>query len=65
MYGENPPVAAVENDKIVYKNISDNVQFMNELNQVATYVQLPLLINNKSAHGDLYVYTNKNNMKKD
>ena len=45
------------------KNISDNVTFMNELNQVATYVQLPLLMNNKSAHGDLYVYTNKNSLK--
>ena len=45
------------------KNISDNVTFMNELNQVATYVQLPLLMNNKSAHGDLYVYTNKKSLK--
>lgn len=45
------------------KNINDNVSFMNELNQVATYVQLPLLMNNKSAHGDLYVYTNKKSLK--
>lgn len=45
------------------KNISDNVQFMNELNQVATYVQLPLLMNGKSAHGDLYVYTKKKSLK--
>jgi len=41
------------------KNINDNVSFMNELNQVASYVQLPLLMNGKSAHGDLYVYTKK------
>lgn len=45
------------------KNIKDNVAFMNELNQVVTYVQLPLLMNNKSAHGDLYVYTNKKSLK--
>ena len=45
------------------KNINDNVSFMNELNQVVTYVQLPLLMNNKSAHGDLYVYTNKKSLK--
>jgi len=45
------------------RNISDNVTFMNELNQVVTYVQLPLLMNNKSAHGDLYVYTNKKSLK--
>ena len=45
------------------KNIADNVTFMNELNQVVTYIQLPLLMNNKSAHGDLYVYTNKKSLK--
>lgn len=45
------------------KNIIDNVEFMNELNQVATYVQLPLLMNNRSAHGDLYVYTKKKSLK--
>lgn len=44
-------------------NIKENVTFMNELNQVVTYVQLPLLMNNKSAHGDLYVYTNKKSLK--
>ena len=44
-------------------NIKENVQFMNELNHAVTYVQLPLLMNNKSAHGDLYVYTNKRSHK--
>ena len=44
-------------------NIKENVQFMNELNHAVTYVQLPLLMNNKSAHGDLYVYTNKRSLK--
>lgn len=41
------------------QNLTDNVNFMNELNQAVTYVQIPLLMNNQSAHGDLYVYTNK------
>ena len=54
---DNPEVANAA------KSISDNVTFMNELNQVATYVQLPLLMNNKSAHGDLYVYTKKKSLK--
>ncbi|MDO4189434.1 MAG: flagellar hook-length control protein FliK, partial [Lachnospiraceae bacterium] len=54
---DNPEIASAA------KNINDNVAFMNELNQVATYVQLPLLMNNKSAHGDLYVYTKKKNLK--
>ena len=44
-------------------NIKENVQFMNEINHAVTYVQLPLLMNNKSAHGDLYVYTNKRSLK--
>lgn len=45
------------------QNLNDNVNFMNQLNQAVTYIQLPLLMNNQSAHGDLYVYTNKKNLK--
>ena len=40
-------------------NIRDNIDFMNQLNQVFTYVQLPLKMNDEASHGDLYVYTNK------
>lgn len=43
-------------------NISDNVEFMNQINQMFNYVQLPLKLSNSQAHGDLYVYTNKKNM---
>ena len=39
--------------------LHDNVDFMNQMNQVFTYVQLPLKMNEQAAHGDLYVYTNK------
>lgn len=39
--------------------IADNVDFMNQLNQLFTYVQLPLKMSEQSAHGDLYVFTNK------
>ena len=45
------------------QNLNDNVNFMNQLNQAVTYIQIPLMMNNKSAHGDLYVYTNKKNLK--
>lgn len=45
------------------QNLNDNVSFMNQLNQAVTYIQIPLMMNNKSAHGDLYVYTNKKNLK--
>ena len=35
---------------------------MNQLNHVFTYIQLPLKLAGNSAHGDLYVYTNKKNL---
>lgn len=41
------------------QNLMDNVQFMNQLNEMMTYVQLPLKLSQENAHGDLYVYTNK------
>lgn len=43
-------------------NISENVEFMNQMNQMFNYVQLPLKLSNSQAHGDLYVYTNKKNL---
>lgn len=43
-------------------NISENVEFMNQMNQMFNYIQLPLKLSNSQAHGDLYVYTNKKNM---
>lgn len=46
------------------QNIRENVDFMNQLNQFYSYVQLPLKFNESSAHGDLYVYTNKRNLAK-
>ena len=41
------------------QNLSDNVQFMNQLNEMMAYVQLPLKMSEENAHGDLYVYANK------
>lgn len=45
--------------------LKNNVDFMNQLNQFATYVQLPLKMLSGEAHGDLYVYTNKRNLAKE
>ncbi len=45
-------------------NLRSNVDFMNQLNNVMTYLQLPLKMNEDTAHGDLYVYTNKKNLSK-
>lgn len=44
-------------------DIRSNVEFMNQLNQIYTYVQLPLKLSGQNANGDLYVYTNKKNLK--
>ena len=44
------------------QNINDNVNFMNQLNQMAAYVQLPIRMNQENAHGELYVYTKKKNL---
>ena len=45
------------------QNISDNVQFMNQINQMMAYVQLPIRMAQENAHGELYVYTKKKNLK--
>ena len=39
------------------QNIKSNMQFMNDLNQMMQYVQLPLKMAQENTHGDLYVYT--------
>ena len=40
-------------------NLSNNLDFMNQLNQMFQYVQLPLQMTGQDVHGDLYVYRNK------
>lgn len=39
--------------------IRDNLSFIHEVNQMYTYVQLPLQLNGQHTTGDLYVYTNR------
>lgn len=43
-------------------NLQNNLDFMNQLNQMFSYVQLPLKMTEGRAHGDLYVYTNKRSL---
>lgn len=44
-------------------NMKSNVDFLNQVNQMYAYIQLPLkLSDGDTAHGDLYVYSNKKNM---
>ena len=44
------------------ENIRGNVEFMNQVNEAYTYVQVPLKMNGQNASGQLYVYTNKKNI---
>lgn len=44
--------------------LSGNIDFMNQMNQMFTYIQLPLKLQSQEANGELYVYTNKKNLAK-
>ncbi len=44
-------------------NVRGNVEFMNQLNQAYTFVQIPLKMAGQKASGQLYVYTNKRDIK--
>ncbi|MCI8448365.1 MAG: flagellar hook-length control protein FliK [Eubacterium sp.] len=44
--------------------VRDNIEFMHQINQAYTYVQIPLKLANQNAHSDLYVYTNKRSLRK-
>lgn len=48
----------------VIQNTASNLDFMNQLNQMHAYIQLPLKMANQNAHGELYVFTNKRNLAK-
>lgn len=38
------------------RSVQDNLRFMNDLNELMSYVQLPVQIRDKNIHGDFYVY---------
>lgn len=54
-----------QNTATAYKatvNLAQNLDFMQQINQMYTYVQLPLRLQHGEAHGDLYVYSNKKHL---
>lgn len=58
--------------KDIFKQVSqgasdmrENLQFMKTLNETFQYIQLPLKLQNQNTHGDLYVMTRKETLKKD
>ncbi len=58
--------ASATSDKVIkeFNGMKSNVDFMNTLNNMFSYVQLPLKMRDKTIHSDLYVLTNKQNLKK-
>ena len=53
--GDNPMAKSVA-------DLRSNLDFMNQINQMYSYVQLPLKMSEGKAHGDLYVYANKKSL---
>lgn len=43
-------------------NMNQSMDFMEQMNQMVQYMQLPLKMNGSEATGDLFVYTNKKNL---
>lgn len=43
-------------------SLSQNLDFLQQINQTYTYLQLPLRLQQGEAHGDLYVYTSKKHL---
>lgn len=44
------------------QNMTQNVNFLNQVNQMYAYIQLPFKLSESNAHGELYVYSNKKNL---
>ncbi len=40
------------------QNVSNNIEFMNNINHFMNFVQIPIKMSGQNAHGDLYVYKN-------
>lgn len=54
--------AALKTAADIGKNMQENIQFMNTLNHIFPYVQLPLKLTEQLTHGELYVYTKKKDL---
>jgi len=44
------------------QNMSQNINFLNQMNSMYAYVQLPIKLSEGKAHGELYVYSNKKHL---
>ena len=43
-------------------NTKQNIQFLNQLNEMYAYIQVPLKMGESDVNGELYVYSNKKNL---
>lgn len=57
--GADVESADVKNVTQLASDIRSNIEFMNQINQAYTYVQIPLKLSGQNASGELYVYTNR------
>ncbi len=55
-FGSNSGMSAMLDSM---NNASSDAQFLNNLNQFMNFVQLPVRMAGKNAHGDLYVYSRR------
>ncbi|MDI9508961.1 MAG: flagellar hook-length control protein FliK [Bacillota bacterium] len=53
-------LADTQNIQSSINKLQDNLQFMRDLNNLFSYIQLPIRLSNQDVHGDLYVFTRKN-----
>lgn len=59
--------ASAGRDNDAFKSIhtlQNNINFMNHINQMYNYIQIPLTLNGKFSQGELYVYSGKKNLAK-
>ncbi len=44
-------------------SVRNNIEFMNQINQIYNFVQLPLKMSGQNVNSELFVYTNKKNLR--
>lgn len=49
--------------KQAVSEVHNNIEFMNEINQMYNFVQIPLKMHAKNVNSELYVYSNKRNLR--
>lgn len=63
--GQNADSQSRNSYQSTAQNVLDNIDFMKTLNQIFTYIQLPMHLSSQNAHSELYVYSRKNQRSED